>query len=1305
MSNSNSKNNSSKSQFDILVSKYVNDMVTDTSNPPAEYFNRELEIKFGTIRGSKPISKLEYDNIINKLISVGFNIINTEGLNGENMLRIINEYVDKQTGNIKMSNIRTEINGLTDIQEYCKTNSLMSGEAKKYNRIIMDVSFLQKTLMKEDGNTIQSVDVKDYNFRTSYSSEKRMEMNDKFIKLLVDEWSDKRKIFRYINRVTLTHPTYPVKIDCSIVKSSKKKSNGRFPESHYNIGDAGVFDNQEMYEIEIEIDNDKLKSIIMENNSKVKQEKSRVDISALVKSISNKLSVDIKKCVKYILAGIQQTNYPVSYDELYKVSQSYLNLIDSEAYKKQQQDRDGKYNNIFYTLRSSNFIGPSSITLQQMNIVNKDEETNIPNIRKNYTVTDKADGARKLLFVAQNGKLYLITTNMEIQFTGLICKYKELLNTIIDGEHILYDKKGTFINLYACFDIYFIGANDVRKLPFTNNQTAESRTESTAESRAEDVESKGKSKDKDKSKNRLTQLQRYINLLNENMEVISNNSDSTSKLTVKVKEFYPTTTNVDSILKACDKIFTDIDAGNYNYETDGLIFTPMDYGAGLTKMDNKIKNFKSTWELSFKWKPPEYNTIDFYVSTKKNADGKEFIGNIYSDGIDMSKAVQIKQYKTILLHVGFDQGKDGYLNPFQDMLDDNTPYFSMDSDSKPGDNYKPVPFMPTNPSDPKAHLCNILLKEDDNGNNQMMTTENETFEDNMIVEFSYEPNRDPNSRWIPLRVRWDKTLELRKGQRNYGNNYHVANNNWHSIHNPITEKMITGKEIIPESMGDDDSYYIKVKGKSNTRAMRDFHNLYVKQLLIKSASKYGDTLIDFAVGKAGDFPKWIAAKLKFVFGIDLSKDNIQNQRDGACARYLNYKKQNIERNMPKAIFVNGNSGLLIRDKETTAILSDKEKVITNAIFGIGEKREEVVGKSIINNNLFGIGTDGFNVSSIQFALHYMFKDIDTLHNFLKNVSQTTKVDGYFIGTSYDGKKIFEALKDKEYDESIYITSDNNNDNKTGIDKLTDRGVIWEVAKKYKQDEFPDTIESIGYPIDVYQETIGKVFREYLVNYDYLIRIMEDYGFALLSTEESSKELGLSNSIGNFEELYKNLELKYKKNKRMVGEIGESLNMTSKEKQISFYNNYFVFKKIRDVTDIDSIKPKSREDEIENNNNKMPVPSEKEVLKEVLDDVKKNNVNANANVETENNNGGKYILLDKNPKRSGSDIYKRYEVLKKAKSISQAYELGRGAGFTDSKIYEALKHFNEIKHLQVELKGAKPSEQKKPQKKAQKLTIK
>ena len=38
-----------------------------------------------------------------------------------------------------------------------------------------------------------------------------------------------------------------------------------------------------------------------------------------------------------------------------------------------------------------------------------------------------------------------------------------------------------------------------------------------------------------------------------------------------------------------------------------------------------------------------------------------------------------------------------------------------------------------------------------------------------------------------------------------------------------------------------------------------------------------------------DKPKWKAAKLNFIFGIDYSKDNIENRIDGACARYLREK--------------------------------------------------------------------------------------------------------------------------------------------------------------------------------------------------------------------------------------------------------------------------------------------------------------------------------------------------------------------------------------------------------------------------------
>ena len=48
--------------------------------------------------------------------------------------------------------------------------------------------------------------------------------------------------------------------------------------------------------------------------------------------------------------------------------------------------------------------------------------------------------------------------------------------------------------------------------------------------------------------------------------------------------------------------------------------------------------------------------------------------------------------------------------------------------------------------------------------------------------------------WKPLRVRYDKTSEYRTTGSNFGNAYHVANNNWQSIHNPITQD-IKGKQV------------------------------------------------------------------------------------------------------------------------------------------------------------------------------------------------------------------------------------------------------------------------------------------------------------------------------------------------------------------------------------------------------------------------------------------------------------------------------------------------------------------------------
>ena len=67
------------------------------------------------------------------------------------------------------------------------------------------------------------------------------------------------------------------------------------------------------------------------------------------------------------------------------------------------------------------------------NIVSLNETCTVPNVRNNYTVTYKADGARKLLFVSPSGRIYLIDTNMHVQFTGAQSCNEKLFNTLLDG--------------------------------------------------------------------------------------------------------------------------------------------------------------------------------------------------------------------------------------------------------------------------------------------------------------------------------------------------------------------------------------------------------------------------------------------------------------------------------------------------------------------------------------------------------------------------------------------------------------------------------------------------------------------------------------------------------------------------------------------------------------------------------------------------------------------------------------------------------------------------------------------------------
>ena len=1113
-----------KEMFNIMTQKYLDNIFKKEDGIS------ELEVKFGT-RGIKDITKDDFDNVVKKLISSGFTIQKSQ----EYCLKIQCEFTDISTGKTKLSNIRTEVFGLSNIQKYCRNDRLDD----------INYRFLQKSQAKEGSEFIRPVNFDDFNFRLSYQKEKIIPITSELGQSLLSNWTKSKKIFRYINRTTLVHNLYPFHIDVSVVKESHRRDGHIIPE--YTFQESKVTQCEPKYEIEIEMDNETVGPGKAFNKGII-------------------IADSLRAGIKLILAGLQGTNFPVSYDELNITAKDYYYLLYPEEKRekfKSKSQVDSKFSerereNEQITLNPNHFIGPSSYTLQVLNIAPINDECSIPNIRNNYTVTDKADGMRKMLYICPNGRIYLVNTNMNFEFTGAVSHEERIYNTLIDGEHILHNKKGEYINLFAAFDIYFLNGRDVRRNAFIST-LGPAALEGEAESefgefeQEEDVGegARARSSRKKSMEPREEELPRGARKGNEesrllilkqvvlDMNIHSVIVGDSIPIKIGVKRFQISSPS-KNIFECSNSIIFSQKAGAFEYKTDGLIFTPCNTGVASNKVGSAGPLHKVTWDMSFKWKPINQNTIDFLITTKKNQNGTDFVGNIFESGIDTMKSEQLQQYKTIILRVGYDERKHGYINPCSAVIEDKLPHAG---DVDTGDGYKPVPFYPTNPYDPDTCICNIPLKEDQNGTLQMFTEEGDIFDDETIVEFSYDISRPKHWRWIAQRVRYDKTAEYKRGIKNYGNAYHVANNNWYSIHNPITEEMITTGQNIPDELADDDVYYNRSSADNKTRPMRDFHNLFVKKMLITKTAAKGNTLIDYAVGKAGDFPKWIEAKLSFVFGIDLSKDNIENRIDGACARFLNYRKKFYS--MPYALFVNGNSGVNIKSGD--AMFTEKGKEIVRALFNDGPKDESILGKGVYRQ--YGKAVDGFNISSCQFALHYFFENVEKLNQFLKNLSQCTKVDGYFIGCCYDGASIFHALRSVETGKSIGITMDDTK--------------IWEVTKQYSQTTYDPDISCVGYAIDVYQDSINKTIKEYLVNFTYFTELMKSYGFELLKRDEAIK-LGIPNSSGLFSELFTVMETDIQQDPKQKSKYGSALFMTPKEKQISFYNRYFVFKKISSV---------------------------------------------------------------------------------------------------------------------------------------------
>ena len=1085
--------NTETSPFNNLMRIYLQNILDDKfRNEYPEFeirFNGNINADF-TSNKYIPLSKTDFNNVSNVLYGEQYKPII---VGGNYLLRIYFSYKGAR------SPFRCEISGLHDIQLYCKTNKWDDCKS---------VKFVRKLSVPHKGRDLEDIKINEYNLKVSYKSEEVITGESIFKEPLLTEfvnnWENTDKTFRYMNRVTfMKGPTDTVMIDMSIVKSSSQNKDGSFIPVN-DIHGSNVFNNPEKYEIEIELNNDNIKTNIRS--------------LSYAKYTSNIITY-VREVITHILKGLQRTTIPISKKEMEDVLfDYYVTVYDQSKSISNIRELINKVLRNKSAVDPYFFMGPSSKSLQFENLQEETEEDPYKSIIQNYAVTDKADGERCIMFISnvRNSGIYLIDMSMHVRYTGCSCemKYSHLLKntncqgSIIDGEYVTHDKHGNIINTFLAFDFYVYNYSlSIRKLPFMKNLKNE--------------------KINQYRHHLLGELFNYMKVIN-NVSKDSTKTPFRTELktflqpTYAVMESYVDRHKFGNIKPQLTSIFQENSSIMFSdtiYNKDGLIFTNLDLPVGAHSLKEYGPLNKIRWNYSFKWKPSYYNTIDFLVTQTYNTK----IMNLVTTGVDNVDLNPIIQYKQLELRCGLNIKKHGFIDAFKTtLLESNIisllKYTNSDSSNNP---YIPTLFHPTNYPDETSYICNVVLKKDQGGIPQMFTEEHDILEPNTIVEFRYDVNNSPGFRWIPLRVRYDKTSDYLHGFKSYGNDYDTANNVWSSIHNPITDEIITtGKDIPTDNTlnNTQDAYYNR-NNIGNRDILQRFHN-YIKHKLIESVLLPNDTLIDLACGRGGDLHKWSSCKASLVFGIDLYPDNIENRFDGACARYLNLRVSDTRCNM-RCIFVSGDTSKNIQDGSAYTI--DKYKDVSYAMFGNKLcKDERIIG------DLYGIGKHQFNVASCQFALHYFFKDIQTLSGFMSNVSQNVKIDGYFIATCFDGTKLFDKIQQNKPTKELVIMSTND---------PTD--VYWKCTPLFTQTTFPNDSGSLGYPIDIYQKSIGKNHTEYLVNTIYFIQVMENYGFEAVH-------------ITPFQNIYNNLS----GNELTTYEGISKLN----EKEISFLNVQMVFKK-------------------------------------------------------------------------------------------------------------------------------------------------
>ena len=299
--------------------------------------------------------------------------------------------------------------------------------------------------------------------------------------------------------------------------------------------------------------------------------------------------------------------------------------------------------------------------------------------------------------------------------------------------------------------------------------------------------------------------------------------------------------------------------------------------------------------------------------------------------------------------------------------------------------------------------------------------------DNTIVEFYYDKE------WKPYRFRLDKTEGYLE---NYSKNiYDVSKgpNSWRTamsifqyIQNPIDTDVLFGDKEISND------YYLHIKKKGLPINLYGYNN-FIKSYLYNTYLHKNDKVLDLAGGRGGDLLKM--KNSNYVLHIDI----VNKLLEEAKKRYdgMN-KKQEID-------FL-------------------KFNLLGNNVSKINKIKSDRNIKE-------------FDVITCQFAFHYLCESKKTIDFVINIINNNLKNGGIFMMTGYDGKMVFDLLKDTEVLEYKY------------------KGTFAKIIKKYD-----GRFKNYGQIINVYIEKIGIPQDEYLINFEYITKQFKKHNIKVV--EES-----------------------------------------------------------------------------------------------------------------------------------------------------------------------------------------------------------